>query len=808
MFVRRLLLLLLLITTAFVGLGVRVADLTVAQGQSLRAKAEERLVTRRWTMAVRGKIMDRKDRVLAQDRPGYDAAIDYDVLTGDWARLTANKAARRLLKNDWPELSREQRRAATDRLVPAYQQHLEQSWTVLARAAGLEREEIDQRRAKIVADVEALARAIVQKRLEEGYDKLAAMDDEVTSDMVRAIDKTALRPIKEMQQSHVIIPRMPDEIGFAVQVLAGDEVELTVGTDSSGLPLIDRLPAVPGLSVIDAGAREYPLDEMTVEIDRATLPGPLRGKGTKDITVRGVGVHVIGWMRDRVYREDQQERLDKLRVDTAFRDRVMTGDGIDRGEYREQDRVGHSGIEATREPELRGLRGLRTRQLDTGEVSVMSATPGRDVRLTVDAQLQARVLAAMTPEAGLAVVQPWHQIEQTIGADGQPIKHPLKPGQPIHGAAVVLEVDSGDILAMVSTPSFSHDDIRNRPEVVLQDAVNTPYVNRCINRSYPPGSIAKALILAGATTRGNYEPGQRIACTGHLIPSEPNKYRCWIYKRFGRTHSDYLGHDLDSAEAIMVSCNIFFFTLGRRLGVEGVTQTYREFGVGQRWGLGIGPEYAGVIGTNNDGSDLNIADATQMGIGQGPVAWTPLHAADAYATIARGGTKVVPRIIQGAARPDPVELNLNTVGVSEVLRGLGYSVMDERGTGNHIQFNGKNELIFDQPEIWIWGKTGTATAPRLRVKSEDLEPADPEDHSLLSVGGENANASSPQNGGKPEMITVAEGDHSWFVILVGRKGDRPKYAVAVLTEYAGSGGKVSGPIVNQIVHALVTEGYL
>lgn len=805
MFVRRLLLLLVFIAAAFAGLGVRVADLTVAQGQALRAKAEERLVTRRWTMAVRGKIMDRKDRVLAQDRPGYDAAIEYDVLTGDWARLTANKAARRLLKNDWPDLSREQRRAATDRLVPAYQQHLEQSWTVLARAAGLEREEIDQRRTQIVTDIEALARAIVQKRLDEGYDKLAAMDDEVTSDMVRAIDKTALRPIKEMQQSHVIIPRMPDEVGFAVQVLAGDEVELTVGTDSAGLPLIDRVPAVPGLSVIDAGAREYPLDEITVSIDRTTLPGPLKGKGTKDVTVRGVGTHVIGWMRDRVYREDLQDRLDKLRTDATFRDRVMTVGGIDRGEYREQDRVGHAGIEAAREYDLRGLRGLRTRQLDTGDVSVMAATPGRDVRLTMDAQLQARVLAAMSPEAGLAVVQPWHQIDQTIGADGQPIKHPLKPGQPINGAAVVLDVDSGDILAMVSTPSFSHDDIRNRPEMILQDAVNTPYVNRCINRSYPPGSIAKALILASATTRGNYEVGQRIACTGHLIPSEPNKYRCWIYKRFGRTHSDYLGHDLDGSEAIMVSCNIFFFTLGRRLGVEGITQTFREFGVGQRWGLGIGPEYAGVIGANNDGSDLNIADATQMGIGQGPVAWTPLHAADAYATIARGGTRVTPRIVQGAIRPDPVDLGLNSAGVSEVLRGLGYSVMDERGTGNHLQFNGRNELIFDQPDIWIWGKTGTATAPRLRVKSEDLEPADLDDRTIMVDAAPGQVGSTPS---KPEMVTVAEGDHSWFVILVGRKGDRPKYAIAVLTEYAGSGGKVSGPIANQIVHALVAEGYL
>jgi len=802
MFTRRVLLLAVLIAIGFAALGVRLVNLTLAQGADLRAKAEERLVTRRWTMAVRGKILDRKDRVLAQDRPGFDAAIDYDVLSGDWARLTANKAARRLLKNDWPEMSREQRRAATERLVPAYQSHLDAAWGVLARAAGLQKSEIQQRHAKIVADIDALARAIVQKRLDEGYDRLAALDDEVTADMVKAVDQSALRPIKEMQEAHVIVPRMPDEIGFAVQVLAGDEVELVVGTDAAGLPLMDRVPAVPGLKVIDAGAREYPYDEMTVAIDRATLPGPLKGKGDKTISVYGPAIHVLGWMRDRVYKEDAQQRLDRLRTDSSFRQRVMTIDGIDRGEYRDPDRVGHAGVEASREDELRGLRGLRTRQLDTGEVSVMPATPGRDVRLTVDIQLQARVLAVMSPEAGLAVVQPWHEIEKTIGADGQPIKHPLKLGQPINGAAVVLDVDSGDVLAMVSTPSFSHDDIRARAEEILGDAVNTPYVNRCINRSYPPGSIAKALILAGATSRGNYDISQRIACTGHLIPNEPNKYRCWIFKRFGRTHSDYLGHDLDAAEAIMVSCNIFFFTLGRRLGPEGMTHVYQQFGVTHKWNLGIGPEYAGVIGSKNDGSDLNIADATQMGIGQGPVAWTPLHAADAYATIARGGTKITPRIISGAARPEPSDLGLNTAGLSEVLRGLGSSVMDERGTGNHIQFNGRNEPVFNQPDIWVWGKTGTAAAPRLRVKSEDLEPEDLDDRSLRGQVPEKS-----ANGG-PEMVTVAEGDHSWYVILVGRKGDRPRYAVAVITEYAGSGGKVSGPIANQVVHALIAEGYL
>ncbi len=236
----------------------------------------------------------------------------------------------------------------------------------------------------------------------------------------------------------------------------------------------------------------------------------------------------------------------------------------------------------------------------------------------------------------------------------------------------------------------------------------------------------------------------------------------------------------------MVSCNIFFFTLGRRLGVEGIVDTYRKFGVGETfdlWGeVSGGPAFAGLLGRDRLGSGLSLGDAIQMGIGQGPVAWTPLHAANAYAALARGnGVRLSPRLIEGVPRPEPVDLGFDPTGVSMAMRGLEMAVRERRGTGHHLTIEGRQEPMFNAEGVQVWGKTGTATSSPVRARDPDGEGA-----------------------ARGEILQ--EGDHSWFVILVGR--DRPRYVISVVMDFAGSGGKVSGPIANQIIHALIAEGYL
>ncbi|MEL7474169.1 MAG: penicillin-binding transpeptidase domain-containing protein, partial [Planctomycetota bacterium] len=275
-------------------------------------------------------------------------------------------------------------------------------------------------------------------------------------------------------------------------------------------------------------------------------------------------------------------------------------------------------------------------------------------------------------------------------------------------------------------------------------------------------------------------PGERIECTGHLLEHNPNAYRCWIFKQFGATHQGEHGVGLAASEAIKVSCNIFFYELGRRLGADGLREAYRWFGLGETFDLGVGPEFAGWIGDART-NRLERPDQIFLGIGQGPIAWTPLHAAEAIATLARAGVRLRPTLIRGGSTGDAVELDIPRDAINDALEGLRLSVNDPDGTGHHITMpDGSRENIFNVQGVDLWGKTGTAESVDLAIDTN----------------------------GDGEREIVRAGDHSWFVLLVAPVGQRPRYAVAVVMEYAGSGGRVSGPIANQIVHALQNEGYL
>ena len=150
------------------------------------------------------------------------------------------------------------------------------------------------------------------------------------------------------------------------------------------------------------------------------------------------------------------------------------------------------------------------------------------------------------------------------------------------------------------------------------------------------------------------------------------------------------------------------------------------------------------------------------------------------------------------------------------MQGLWNSINEDLGTGNHLSIDGKHVPHFNAPGVMVWGKTGTATAPTIYVRETRTDPAtgkkvlDP----LWAKGVESAAIAATLKDTPDFKLPAGTralrwGDHSWFVVLVGTKAEgRPRYAIAVMMEYAGSGGKVSGPIVNQIIHALIAEGYL
>lgn len=782
MFHRRLVLLGVAMALPFLPLAGRLGWVTLVKGAEARTVAESRLVRQTWLPTVRGRILDRQGRVLAMDRPSYDITVSYEVISDEWADREAERFARRVHRDVWATLTAEGRQSLVDQYRPVFRGHVEQMWSLIAEGTGTASEDLEAARRAVIDRVERMQASVTRRRLETERENLRRAGITIGPAEEARIRRIAESPIAERRMTHAVVSGVPDEVGFRFMRMAEREAPLFSAGEVGEAALDDWQPLLPGLAVRDATVRVYPFDTMRVEIDRSTLPRPMRGDGALQVEVSEVAGLVLGAVRRGVFAEDIERRRTVVEADAALRERAVTAKGVDTGRYFNDDRVGRSGIEGTLEHRLRGLRGLRTENLQTRAVDERAPVVGEDVRLTLDIQLQARVRAILDPSLGLTRVQPWHQNQDmTVGTD-------------LDAAAVVLDIATGEILAMVSMPEPPRDgdwSARGLEGAELERylAVHTPFVNRAIGKPYQPGSVVKALILCGAIQEGVYAPGERIRDTGHFFPNQPTIFRSWIYKQYGITHSDQLARDPDDVDAMMVSGNVFFFTLADRLGARRVAQVYRSFGLGEPFGLGLGGEWPGSIGglTNRvfDGSDLQRQDAILLGIGQGPITWTPLHAADAYATIARGGVRIVPRLVseEGQA-PRVQDLRLPARAVRNTLEGLRKSVTDwDFGTGTRITVNGVQERIFNAPGVTVWGKTGTADA------SPVMWDADGPDGPLPAVA-------------------VRSGDHSWFVVLVGNEGEAPRYVISVVVDFGGSGGRVSGPITNQIIHALIQEGYL
>lgn len=771
--------LLVVLAAALVVMAGRLAILTIAEGGDRLERAESRLVRRNWTPTVRGRILDRDGRVLAMDRPSYSVSVSFDVLSGRWAGREGRRMARRVHGEAWAAADAATRATLAEPFIERYERHVSRMLDRLAETAGRERAVLDRRIARIVARVQLTREAVAGHRKDRLIEAHLAGGRGLTGEAEARLAASAETPIAEEHAAHVLIEDLADETAFNLRRLATRRVpvfsEAELGLDA-GVDVGEGVYAdmLPGFEIPDATDRVRPFDRVDVAVDRSTFPGPMRADGFQSVRVTGVGWHTLGTLRTRIYSEDNQRRREVLEQDADRRSAWTTASGVDRGRYVTGDAVGQRGIERAFENDLRGLRGIHTVRLDTGVEETYDPAPGRDVRLTIDAMLEARVRAVLEPGLGLTTVQPWH------GNQGVP------EGETLAGAAVVLDVHTGHVLAMVSTPAPAGEmrwlEDEEPPEY---PAFLDPYVNRAIGVPYPPGSIVKPLMLAGATRRGFHTLGSGVVCTGHLLENRDDVYRCWIYKRYGFTHSP-TGEPVRAAESIKVSCNIFYYTLGRRMGPSVITEVYQELGVGDGFDLGVGRAWPGKVGQVNgpgDGSDLGISDAILMGMGQGPVTWTPLHAANAYATLARGGAWIEPRIVDdGTPAFSDKTVSFDPAAIREALEGLRLSVNDPGGTGCTIRFGGGRERIFDVPGIDLWGKTGTAQAPPLRH--------------------------DPDGDGPEEDRIVRSGDHAWFVVLAGAAGEGPRYAVAVLIEYGGGGGRVAGPVANQVVHALIEEGYL
>jgi penicillin-binding protein 2 len=751
MFARRLLFIAIGAAGVVCVLGAQLAWLTLAEGAQRRVKAEAVLESTFFIPTVRGRILDCKGRVLAGDRASYDVAVDYSVITGDWAYARARAEAFNANRYAWNEMSPAQRDQQVSLYQQAYEEQINDLWHTLAELGGIDVADLHERRAVIIRRVQQVATHmwVVWQRLEQQQ-----ADGEVKL-------RDVARPIREEHAAHALLFNVDAQTRVRVSQLIAD-----AGSGSLWKQV----------AIVDSRQRVYPYEKVTVEIDKSSFPGQGHAYGiwadeSINIDVIDPGLHVLGSLRQVSARD--------------IENRPFTQDGkvTDLGGYRPGDDIGSWGLEKSQEQRLRGVLGDRVRDNITGDTTEFTEPkPGRDVELSLDIFLQARIAALMSHDSriGLMRRQQFHE-RRDLTAE--------QLGQPLNGAAVVMDVATGQIRAAVSVPPLTRQMLDEDYDKLRHDFVNLPLMNRPIGATYQPGSTVKPLVLAAAVTDRKVGYDETIECTGALDMSQPDAMRCWIYKvAFPQTHGL-----LNGPQAVQHSCNIFFFTLGRRLKGPRLVQWFERIGLGHPTGCGIDEEVGGILPDLARRNDLNapgfaLRDATMMGIGQGPVGWTLMQAAKAYATLARQGSESHPTLLSAAMpRPPhpPQDWSFDPKGVAMALEGMKLAANDPTGGVHHLSMLNREPIFnLDAQDVTIYAKSGTADTYYTWID-------------------ENA------DGKRDDEEVRKRGDHAWTICLVQKPSSpRPDYVVVVVVEYGGSGAATAGPIANQILHAMQAEDYL
>lgn len=366
-------------------------------------------------------------------------------------------------------------------------------------------------------------------------------------------------------------------------------------------------------------------------------------------------------------------------------------------EYREGDLVGKTGIEYAYEIALKGIDGKKEVEVDAHSwpirtVGSFSTIPGNDVVLTIDIGLQRAVEEALVEQIEYMRT---HTEYTAAGA----------------GAAVVMNVNTGDILAIASKPDYDPNSfvggISAKEWQKLSLDPHAPLFNRPFRGQYSPGSTFKLITAIAALETGVVSDNEVFHDSGRdpIIPS----FKCWILNTTGGGHGS-----IRLVDAIAKSCNTVFYELGRRVGAKEIAEYARQFGLGAK--TGVNAEFGELTGLVPDEkwkratrkTEWMPGDTLNVSIGQGDLLVTPLQLARVYATFANGGTLVHPRIVSGIASSTgellqeyPVE-DEGAVKMSSRTRDIVLSGLIGTTSPGGTAFS-----AFQEFPITVAGKTGT-----------------------------------------------------------------------------------------------------
>lgn len=391
--------------------------------------------------------------------------------------------------------------------------------------------------------------------------------------------------------------------------------------------------------------------------------------------------------------------------------------------------IGQWGVEKAYDRVLRGVPGEKIIEVDAlGRqlriVAESEPIKGQDLRLSIDIKLQTEGERAFGDRAG---------------------------------ALVALKPDTGEVLALVSRPSFDPNLFANGidPEewATLQGG-NFPMLNRALQSQYPPGSVFKIVTGIAALEAGAIEPETSVSCSGGLYLGS-HRFGCW---RKG-------GHgSLSFNDALAQSCDVYFYTAGRRAGINKVAETARMLGIGSTSGLNLIKEKTGFMPDENwkmqKKKEAWYTGETYMAsIGQGYVLLTPMQAARLISAVANGGFIYNATLIPPESPPSPVaRAKISEQTLSAVRAALRDVVNRPGGTA----YASRSKYVE------IAGKTGTAQ--------------------VVSTG---------------KTALGKHGDHAWFVAYAPY--EKPEVALAVLVEHGGHGGSAAAPIARRAIEAFMAK---
>jgi len=409
--------------------------------------------------------------------------------------------------------------------------------------------------------------------------------------------------------------------------------------------------------------------------------------------------------------------------------------------YQGGDQIGKRGFEKLYEEELRGDKGTVYMEVDAHgfeqrQLKGKEPLPGNDLQLTIDLDLQLEAEKAMADKAG---------------------------------AVVAMDVKSGRILAFVSAPPVHLEDfvggISTKNWQSLLNNIKRPLVHKTIQGQYPPGSTYKIVTALAGLSKGVINPNTVFYCSGSMAFGN-RRYGCW--KKGG--HGPVNLH-----RALAESCDIYFYQVGLRVGVDSLAEYANRLGLGHKTGIAFEYEKSGLIPTSNwkklaRGEPWQEGETLSIAIGQGFNLVTPLQVCQMTSALANGGILYKPFLVEKIIDPEgqvvkqfDSEVDVELIGMDNYLElvreGLVAAVNGKHGTGREARLK----------EITVAGKTGTAQV----VTMEKFKEVDEED------------------------VAYKHRDHAWFTSFA--PAEAPEIAVTVLVEHGGHGGSAAAPVAKKVL---------